>query len=113
MNQFDSVRRSGPQGNRIANLTDDPSEDRVIKTYLRKPLTFKMCKYRIMRALGQEIPVEYRPPAERRNFEHNCLSLWHERGFSVPELRPLPVDVKTELPSISMAAIPGERLDHF
>ena len=113
MNQSDSVRRSSPQGNKIVNVSDDPSNDTVIKTYLRKPLTFKMCRYRLMRALGREIPVEYRTPAERRHFERYCLSLWHERGFSVPELRPLPDHVKTKLPSIGMTAVPGERLDHF
>jgi len=97
----------------ITNITNDPSDDRVIKTYLHKPLNFKMFKYRFLRAIGQEIPIEYCPPVERRKFECSCLVLWHERGYSVPELRELPDHVQSELPAISMAPIPGERLDHF
>ncbi|WP_319408668.1 class I SAM-dependent methyltransferase [uncultured Desulfosarcina sp.] len=99
--------------NLVTHLNDSQTGEMVIKSYRRKPLTLKMVKYKLIGALGREVPVEYRSPLQRRAFEIDCLALWHERGFDVPERREIPAQMQPEAPAIGLAAIRGQRLDRF
>jgi tRNA A-37 threonylcarbamoyl transferase component Bud32/SAM-dependent methyltransferase len=85
----------------------------VVKQYRRKPLRGKMIKYTLLRRFGVDVPIEYLPPAQRRNFEHECLILWRSKGFKVPEIRPVPERLKPKTPHIGLAAVQGERLDRL
>jgi len=97
--------------NVISYLKNDQSDGIVVKTYRRKPFNLKMAKYRLLSAIRREVPVEYRPPAQRRDFEYDCLAHWHARGFSVPQLCVIPGNTRS--PAIGLAPIKGERLDQF
>ncbi|MFZ1985084.1 MAG: class I SAM-dependent methyltransferase [Desulfatitalea sp.] len=115
MKQSNSGRDTIQDSNVIHYLGDDPTSGIIVKTYRRKPFNFKMVKYRLLSALGQEVPVEYRPPAHRRDFEYDCLAHWQAKGFSVPEIREIAdhAHARGRLPAIGLAPVQGERLDQF
>jgi SAM-dependent methyltransferase/tRNA A-37 threonylcarbamoyl transferase component Bud32 len=85
----------------------------VVKQYRRKTLQGKMIIYTLLRKFGRDVPIEYLSPAQRRNFEHECLTLWRAKGFRVPEILPVPEHLRPTTPHIGLAVVPGERLDHF
>jgi len=66
----------------------------VVKVYRGKPFTAKMVKYRALQTFGAQVPIEYRPAADRNAFECECLTLWREKGFRAPELLPFPDDLR-------------------
>lgn len=113
MKQSNSGQDTIQDSNVINYLGNDQTSGIIVKTYRRKPFNFKMVKYRLLSALGQEVPVEYRPPAQRRTFEYDCLAHWHAKGFSVPEIREIDDHARVRLPAIGLAPVQGERLDHF
>lgn len=113
MKQSNSGRDTIQDSNVINYLGDDQTSGIIVKTYRRKPFNFKMVKYKLLSALGQEVPVEYRPPAQRHSFEYDCLAHWHAKGFSVPEIREIADHARGRLPMIGLATVQGERLDHF
>jgi tRNA A-37 threonylcarbamoyl transferase component Bud32/SAM-dependent methyltransferase len=85
----------------------------VVKQYHRKPFKGKMIKYTLLRRFGVDVPIEYLPPSQRLNFEHECLTLWRTKGFKVPEIRPVPEHLKPKAPHIGLAVVQGKRLDHL
>jgi SAM-dependent methyltransferase/tRNA A-37 threonylcarbamoyl transferase component Bud32 len=85
----------------------------VVKQYRPKSFRGKMIKYTLLRKFGVDVPIEYLPPAQRRDFERECLILWQSKGFKVPEIRPVPEHLKPNTPHIGLAAVRGERLDHL
>lgn len=85
----------------------------IIKRYLPKPANLKMKKYTLLRYLGRQIPVEYLPPVQRRDFEKDCLRLWHQKGFKAPEQRSLPAKLDADAPALGMEFIEGKRLDQL
>ena len=89
------------------------SDTIVIKKYRRKPLNTKMVKYTLLRYLGFKVPIEYLPPSLRRNFESECIRLWHTKGFNAPPLMPVPVHLQPKSPHIGLGAIEGTRLDRL
>lgn len=91
----------------------DHPEPCLIKHYRRKPLTLKMIKYTVLRALGIPVPVEYRTCAQRRDFERQCLTLWRLRGFQAPAVRHLPDEPKYTAPALGISFVAGERLDRY
>ncbi len=113
MKQSNSGRDTIHDSNVIKYLDNDPSCGILIKSYRRKPFNFKMAKYRLLRALGREVPVEYLPPALRRDFEYNCLALWRDKGFSVPEISEIQDTYQGRHPMLGLSSVQGERLDRF
>lgn len=85
----------------------------IIKRYHPKPANLKMKKYTLLRYLGRQVPIEYLPPAQRRDFENDCLKLWHKKGFKAPEQRSLPENLKTDAPALGIEFIEGKRLDQL
>ena len=90
-----------------------PSEALVIKQYRHKPLNTKMVKYTLLRLLGFEVPIEYLPPLQRRNFESECIQLWHTKGFNAPSIKTVPTQSRPKLPHIGLGVVDGTRLDHL
>lgn len=84
-----------------------------VKRYPPKPLNAKMVKYTLLRLVGYDIPVEYRPASQRREFEKSCLSIWHAKGFHVPHVLPLPRNVSDNPPGLAMEMIHGDRIDRY
>lgn len=113
MTQPDSTPNTFQDSNTITYLRQDQGDGLLVKQYLRKQFNAKMVKYALLRFLGQEVPVEYWPPAQRRDFEKTCLSLWLAKGFSAPEVRTLPADFLITSPVLGIALIKGERLDTY
>src|SRR6185503_14478383 len=58
----------------------------VIKVFRAKPHNFKFYKYRVLALCGLAIPVEYRSPRQRRDFEREVYRRWRECGYAVPEV---------------------------
>jgi len=85
----------------------------LVKQYRRKLSKGQMIKYTLLRWFGVDVPIEYLSPAQRRNFEQECLTLWRIKGFRVPEILPVPEDLRPTTPHIGLAAVQGERLDHL
>lgn len=113
MKPSDTDQDTIQDSNVVSHLNNEQPNGIIVKTYRRKPFNLKMAKYSLLRVLGREVPVEYRPPAQRRDFEYNCLELWHAKDFSVPELRTIPDQMHYSSPAIGMAPIKGKRLDQF
>lgn len=72
-----------------------------------------MIKYRLGGLLNRSIPVEYRLPVQRRNFEEACLNLWRDKGFRVPKVAPVPPEFYDQEPCLGLEYIQGERLDAY
>lgn len=107
------IRHAILDSNRVQVLRQDGKPALAIKQYLPKPWTAKMAKYTLLRKLGFQVPVEYRPPSQRREFERQCLRLWREKGFEVPGERPLPATLDSDRPAIALEWVQGTRLDHL
>jgi 2-polyprenyl-3-methyl-5-hydroxy-6-metoxy-1,4-benzoquinol methylase/tRNA A-37 threonylcarbamoyl transferase component Bud32 len=73
-------------GNKITFLKNKKI---AIKSYGVKERSWKSVKYYLINLLGFAIPIEYQSPKHRKEFEHKCLRLWNEKGFSAP------VEIKT------------------
>ncbi len=101
------------ESNRIVRHADSGHGGMCVKQYRPKPFDAKMIKYRLAAKMGKTIPVEYRCPAERRDFEEACLRLWQAKGYAVPAVKPVPVDFEQRGPCLGMEQISGERLDHY
>jgi 2-polyprenyl-3-methyl-5-hydroxy-6-metoxy-1,4-benzoquinol methylase/tRNA A-37 threonylcarbamoyl transferase component Bud32 len=83
----------------------------VLKTYRDKPLTIKSLKYWMMAAMGFDIPVEYRSNEERRCFEQDCLLLWREKGFRVPDVYEITNGSSSTNIALAMSFLDGPTLD--
>ncbi len=99
--------------NSIEIWREDGKDPLIVKRYRPKPATLKMKKYTLLRYLGRQIPVEYLPPAQRRDFEKDCLRLWRLKGFKAPEQRPLPAGLNDDMPALGIEYIEGKRLDQL
>lgn len=99
--------------NSIEIWRENGKDPLIIKRYHPKPANLKMKKYTLLRYLGRQIPVEYLPPAQRRDFEKDCLRLWHQKGFKAPEQRSLPTGSNADLPALAIEFIKGKRLDQL
>ena len=97
----------------IEFLRTDNDVALVLKRHLPKPFNTKMAKYRVLDFMGFDVPVEYRSPADRSAFEESCMSLWKERGFSVPDLKQIPEGSDNSNTDLCMEYVEGERLDAF
>jgi tRNA A-37 threonylcarbamoyl transferase component Bud32 len=100
-------------GNRILHTSDRNSSAMLIKEYRAKPISFKMVKYRLAKRFKRPIPIEYLRPADRREFEKTCLTLWWSKGFRVPAVIPVPPEFADREPCLAIEYIHGERLDAY
>ena len=113
MNQTAPGSNTAQDKNLVEYHSDGSDSGRmVVKQYRRKAFIGKMITYTLLRKFGVDVPIEYLSPAERRNFEHECLTLWRNKGFKVPEILTVPEHLKPTTPHIGLAAVQGERLDH-
>ena len=99
--------------NRLQVWRQDGTTPLVLKQYLPKPWTAKMIKYAVLRTLGFQVPVEYRPPSHRRAFECQCLELWRQKGFEVPAEQVLPETYVSQRPTVGLEWVQGTRLDRL
>ena len=83
----------------------------VVKYYPRKNRRFKGAKYRVLRALGGQVPVEYRTPAERCRYEADCLAVWAGHGFAVPRVLAAHTGEAGGRVRLCLSWCEGERLD--
>lgn len=91
----------------------DTSGAMIVKQYRPKPFNAKKVKYCLLNAFGVEVPVEYWSALQRKDFESDCIQLWHAKGFNAPQLKSVPDQLKPASPHIGLIAVQGTRLDHF
>lgn len=92
---------------------ENTSESIIVKQYRPKPFHAKMIKYNLLRSCGFEVPIEYLPAQQRKDFESACIQLWQAKGFKAPQLQTVPEHLRPAAPHIGLKAVHGTRLDHL